>query len=218
MLQGAWTFGQAMNDADLAVGNTASRTRPTSAPIARSPATTPPHKLALAGVWEMPFLKDSTGWQKGLLGGWQLAGSAIFQTGTPINVTHGGAFPTGDFNADGAGGDRPNAPAAGVKTVGWSQRRVPDRHLPRQRLPADRRAGQNGNLPRNAYRGPGYADVSLSFSKKFAVSQTASAEFRIDAFNAFNRVNLVGSEHGSEQHELRQVDVAARAAGDSARA
>ena len=50
--------------------------------------------------------------------------------------------------------------------------------------------GQNGNLPRNAFRGPGFADVSLSLSKKFAVSTRISAEFRLDAFNAFNRVNL----------------------------
>jgi hypothetical protein len=47
-------------------------------------------------------------------------------------------------------------------------------------------AGENGNLPRNAYRGPGYVDVSLSVTKKFRV-QRWSGEFRL---NAFNRVNL----------------------------
>ena len=50
--------------------------------------------------------------------------------------------------------------------------------------------GENGNLPRNAYRGPGYIDVSLSLTKKFRVQQRWSGEFRLDAFNAFNRVNL----------------------------
>ena len=50
--------------------------------------------------------------------------------------------------------------------------------------------GKNGNLVRNAYRGPGYIDVSLSLSKKFEVTAKVTAEFRLDAFNAFNRVNL----------------------------
>jgi hypothetical protein len=33
-------------------------------------------------------------------------------------------------------------------------------------------------------------DVSLSLSKKFVVNQKWSGEFRLDAFNALNRVNL----------------------------
>ena len=189
MLQGAWTFGQAKNDADVAVGNTAFQDAANIGADRSVAGYDVAHKLALAGVWELPFLKDSTGWKKGLLAGWQLAGSAIFQTGNPINVTHGGAYPTGDFNADGAGGDRPNAPDPAVKSSGWSQ----DDYLAGIFKASDFPrpiAGQNGNLARNAYRGPGYADVSLSFSKKFDVSRTASTEFRVDAFNAFNRVNL----------------------------
>jgi hypothetical protein len=104
-------------------------------------------------------------------------------------VTTGAAFPRGDFNADGNLGDRPNAPASSVKQSGWSTDeylqgifRVSDFPIPAP--------GQNGNLPRNAFRGPGFADVSLSLSKKFVVMTRTSAEFRLDAFNAFNRVNL----------------------------
>ena len=51
-------------------------------------------------------------------------------------------------------------------------------------------AGTNGTLVRNAYRGPGYADVSLSLSKRFAITTRVNTEVRVDAFNAFNRVNL----------------------------
>jgi hypothetical protein len=43
---------------------------------------------------------------------------------------------------------------------------------------------------RNAFRGPGYIDLSLSLSKKFQLSSKVNAEFRLDAFNALNRVNL----------------------------
>lgn len=51
-------------------------------------------------------------------------------------------------------------------------------------------AGMNGNLVRNAYRGPGYIDVSVSRSKKFRSNEKWAGEFRLDAFNALNRVNL----------------------------
>ena len=40
MLQGAYTFGKAMNDADLAVGTTAYQDAADIGPTGRSPATT----------------------------------------------------------------------------------------------------------------------------------------------------------------------------------
>jgi hypothetical protein len=189
MLQGAYTFGKAMNDADLAVGTTAFQD---AADIDGEWAVAGydvRHKLALVGVWELPFFSKGSGLARKTLGGWQLAGSAIFQTGNPINVTNGAAFPTGDYNADGNGGDRPNAPASSVKQSGWTQ----EEYLAGIFLASDFPKpvpGQNGNLPRNAFRGPGYIDVSLSLSKKFMLTPTVNAEFRIDAFNAMNRVNL----------------------------
>lgn len=44
--------------------------------------------------------------------------------------------------------------------------------------------------PLQVFRGPGYAQVDLSASKKFAFTERVSAQLRIEAFNAFNRVNL----------------------------
>lgn len=147
------------------------------------------HKLALVGLWELPFFRTASGLTRTMLGGWQLAGSAIFQTGSPINVTNSAAFPRGDFNADGNGGDRPNAPASDVKQGGWSQAEYLDGIFQAADFPAPA-PGENGNLVRNAFRGPGYSDVSLSLSKKFEIKSRVSAELRLDAFNAFNRVNL----------------------------
>jgi hypothetical protein len=120
-VQGAYTFGKAMNDADIAVGTTNFQDAADLGAEWAIAGYDVRHKLALLGVWEMPFFNNSTGLRRTLLGGWQLAGSAIFQTGNTINITRGGSFPSGDYNADGNGGDRPNAPANSVKTSGWSQ-------------------------------------------------------------------------------------------------
>ena len=188
-IQGAYTFGKAMNDADIAVGTTNFQDAADLGAEWAIAGYDVRHKLALLGVWEMPFFNNSTGLTRTFLGGWQLAGSAIFQTGNPINITRGGSFPSGDYNADGNGGDRPNAPASTVKTSGWSQEEYLAGIFKASDFPAPQ-PGQNGNLVRNAYRGPGYADVSLSVSKKFQMTARVTTEFRVDAFNAFNRVNL----------------------------
>jgi hypothetical protein len=188
-VQGSYTFGRAKNDADIAVGTTAYQDAANIDADYAIAGYDVPHKLALAGVWEMPFFRNSGGMTQKLLGGWQLAGSAILQAGNPLNVTHGGTFPTGDFNADGNGGDRPNAPAAGIKTSGWSVDEYLAGIFRAADFPVPAR-GTNGNLVRNAYRGPGYADVSLSLSKRFNLTGRMNTEVRIDAFNALNRVNL----------------------------
>jgi len=50
--------------------------------------------------------------------------------------------------------------------------------------------GTNGNLSRNAFRGPAFKSVDLVLVKKTAVTERINAEFRAEAFNLFNRVNL----------------------------
>jgi hypothetical protein len=48
-----------------------------------------------------------------------------------------------------------------------------------------------GDLPRNAYRGPGYASTDLSLFKNFALPwRDTKLQFRYEVFNVFNRVNL----------------------------
>ena len=50
--------------------------------------------------------------------------------------------------------------------------------------------GEDGNLSRNAFRGPSFKDVDLSLVKTTPISERVSVEFHADAFNLFNRVNL----------------------------
>jgi hypothetical protein len=50
--------------------------------------------------------------------------------------------------------------------------------------------GTDGNLGIGTYRGPGFAETDLSLAKKFAVSERLSIKLQMDAYNAFNRVNL----------------------------
>ncbi|PYQ70428.1 MAG: hypothetical protein DMG04_24685, partial [Acidobacteria bacterium] len=50
--------------------------------------------------------------------------------------------------------------------------------------------GTFGNLPRNALTGPGYWRTDASLFKRFSFATGQAIEFRIEAVNVFNHVNL----------------------------
>ena len=62
-----------------------------------------PHVLVLSYIYELPFARNSTGFTRALLQGWQLSGITRFESGTPLNVT----IP-GDRAGTGSGGQRPD--------------------------------------------------------------------------------------------------------------
>ncbi|MEO8373152.1 MAG: hypothetical protein ABI806_28460, partial [Candidatus Solibacter sp.] len=133
--------------------------------------------------------RTSHHWAGKAFGGWNLAGSAILDRGTPINVTSSATWPRGDFNADGSGGDRPNAPINGVSVGGWDKQQFLQGIFRPSDFPTPA-PGTDGALGRNAFRGPGFAQVDLSLSKRFSLTERVTAQIRADAFNALNRVNL----------------------------
>jgi len=50
--------------------------------------------------------------------------------------------------------------------------------------------GSDGNLGRNTFRGPAYKEVDLGLFKNTKVTERLNIQFRAEAFNLFNRVNL----------------------------
>lgn len=189
LIQGAYTFGKTIGEIDDgSVSNNfmdANNHR-----IDRSVASFDvPQQLSIVGVWQLPFLRSGKNIAARLLGGWQLSGTTILQKGMPFNVTNGAAWPKGDFNADGSNLDRPDAPGASTPRGGWSRSDYLTGLFPASAFPVPV-PGTNGNLGRNVFRGPGFAETDLSLAKTFRVRETVSAQVRFDAFNAFNRVNL----------------------------
>ncbi len=149
-------------------------------------------RLALESVVIIP-----SPWRGGLghavLGGWHLATIAIFQDGQPFSVYTNQAYPNGDFNADGNNYDYPNAPAFGSK-IPHSRRDFQDGVFTRADFPVPP-AGVRGNLGRNVFTGPGFANVNARIAKQFRLAglgENTNLEFSGELFNAFNRVNLNG--------------------------
>jgi hypothetical protein len=55
---------------------------------------------------------------------------------------------------------------------------------------ADPTLATYGTLPRNFFRGPGYVNFDLAFSKTTDISERVKFEFRAEFFNLFNHTNF----------------------------
>jgi hypothetical protein len=188
-LQSSFTFGKAIDDSD-SLNSTTLYEDVTNRRLDRGLAGFDvPQKFSLLGVWEIPLFRAHDRLTGKILGGWQLAGSAILQKGLPLTVSNSAPWPRGDYNADGTNGDRPNNPGLDVPRNGFSRTNYLLGLFPATAFPTPVR-GTDGNLGRNTFRGPGFAQTDLSLSKKVQLTEKLSGQLRIDAFNALNRVNL----------------------------
>ena len=148
-------------------------------------------KFTLQGVWEIP-----APWKSGVLkylSHWNLSAFADMQTGMPFDVYTSASYPTGDFNGDGNNYDHPNAPLTPLPSV-YGQSQFLTGIFKASSFPHPAPGTGEGNLGRNPYQGPGFAEVDLALMKQFPVPwfthEGAKVELRAEATNAFNRVNL----------------------------
>jgi Carboxypeptidase regulatory-like domain len=139
------------------------------------------HRFSLGYSYDLPFGKGR------LRGGWQTFGVWAFQTGRPFTVA---LLPdldnsnTGRSSLGFGANDRPNL----LRNPALSQP-GPDRWFDTTAF-AVPPFGSFGNAGRNILVGPGYRNLNLSVIKTTALSERARLEFRAEAFNLLNRVNL----------------------------
>jgi outer membrane receptor protein involved in Fe transport len=196
-LLGHYTFSRAFNytnlyyniDADLAYGpNDNHRT----------------HLFGLNGVWELPFgsgrryLSDAGGALQAIIGGWQVNTVFTWQSGLPFTPSYR------DCNADRDTGwcrpdlvgewkpDSQTAEAWFVTTPLAADGRVTPLTANGQVLGPWRRPERAtfGNVGRNRLLGPSFSQWDISFFKNFVVTERFRAQFRAEAFNIANTVNL----------------------------
>jgi hypothetical protein len=161
------------------------------------------HKLAVSVNYKLPSPSGGAG--KAILGGWQLAGVLLAQSGTPYTVFCGRGFVpirnaagaivgnSGcDYNADGTNNDRPNVPTFG-DSKGGSNDDFLNGIFTGSDFPAPG-LGQNGTLGRNTFTGPRYFNVDFALVKSIHMpvftSKGSDLQLRLESFNALNTVNL----------------------------
>jgi hypothetical protein len=149
------------------------------------------HRLAINQVFEIPAF-GSNAVIRHLAGGWQISSITVWQTGSPFDVSTSASYPAGDYNADGQTNDRPNLPTFGTDIGRPSQEQWRAGVFSAADFPKPA-AGTVGNLPRNAYVGPGYLNTDLSLVKRIALpamGRDAGVQVRVEAYNLFDTINL----------------------------
>jgi Carboxypeptidase regulatory-like domain len=133
-----------------------------------------------------PFLNGSRALDEAI-GGWQLAGTVILQTGNPFTVT------TNQNNYSLAGSEYPNR-VPGVPLYAGGRNRLNWFNVAAFSQPA---VGTFGNAGRNDVYGPGINAFNLSAGKSFNIPyrEGIQVEFRADAQNVFNHPSF-GTPNG----------------------
>jgi hypothetical protein len=136
--------------------------------------------FSISTLYELPFARGNR-----FLGGWQVNQNTIIQGGLPFDVTYRDANVERD-----TGPNRPNliGDASGPQTRDqWFNAVAIGSSGSAFARPA---VGTFGDLPRNALRGPGYWRTDASLFKRFRFLEDKQVEFRAEAVNIFNHVNL----------------------------
>ena len=121
---------------------------------------------------------------RALVGGWNLNGILNYNTGRPFTVSSGV-----DNARTGAGGQRADVIADPNFGGNRSHAEQITEWLKRAAF-VPNAVGTYGNLGRNTYIGPGFANVDLGIVKNFSYRERCNTQFRFELFNALNHTNF----------------------------
>ncbi len=165
------------------------------------------------GLWQLPFGKGKmfanhvNGLVNGVIGGWEISPTVIWQSGLPFSLSYSqcGAVIPGDAPC------QPNGNAANLPHNLQGTPGTPGGVRLYQSVlgPSQIAAHQNlcnagtviggftcpgldtiGNVRRNSSFGPNLFNTDMSLEKNIPFGERFTAQFRMDAFNAFNHINL----------------------------
>src|SRR6266478_5122709 len=143
-----------------------------------------PHRFVASFIYEMPSFKGSLKLRRTALGGWEVNGIVTLESGLYFNLISGR-----DNSGNGINLDRPDLIGSPYLPTDRSRAELIARYFDhnafRQNAP-----GTYGNFGRNVLEGPGKVAVDLGLTKAFFVAERHRVQFRAEAFNSLNRVNL----------------------------
>lgn len=179
------------------------------------------HRLVISGIWQIPFdraFHTQNSFIKHVADGWQVAGIAQFQSGTPFTI-----FSNANSSQTGVGFDR--ADLIGPKHIfdprsmrtfapdpssdnclGSSQAVTAQFYFdPTAYDCANVQPFSFGNSGKNTVRGPGMNKFDLSLFKTFKFTESKSLEFRTEFFNAFNHARFYNPDHSGGSATFGQL-------------
>jgi hypothetical protein len=161
------------------------------------------HRFVTSGVYQLPFFASASGFTKAALGGWEVSGVLILQSGTPFSIfdpAGGSAYAlastpssTATFNPGFSCANAPSSGSTQSRLANWVNPLAyqPDAFLPLSTGGFSDATGY-GNTPRNCIIGPSQENVDLTLDKTFKLGERQSLRFRTDFFNLFNHPSFAG--------------------------
>lgn len=152
-----------------------------------------PHVFNLQGVYTLPighghmFGATMPRWANTIIGGWDLGGLAVWESGSPMTASSGRytALSYGVTSWDNySGTDR---------SIGSISRRgdgvyyIDPTLISQFNFPG---VADFGNAGRNTFRGPRFFNVDASLVKSFSITEHKRLVFRAEAYNLFNNVDF----------------------------
>lgn len=140
------------------------------------------HMFNATYIYELPFFRTSGGALEAALGGWQIAGLTVIESGPPVSRI-----------TESTNGDRRGIFANQVGDPKAGNMPFPYWFDPAAFAPAA--DGQYGNSKRAPFRLPGRDQTDLALSKNF-YPMARRVQFRADFINAFNHTQWNGVDNG----------------------
>jgi hypothetical protein len=164
------------------------------------------HRVAGSVIYALSFARSFTGMPRILLDGLQINALFAANSSTPFTVYDSAnvSLQAPHPGVSGMFGDRPNV-------IGNPNKRAPHKIAQWvspsafQRLDPIANAGQFGNEQRNSIDGPAFGSLDASLSKSFAMNETTKLQFRAEAFNVTNHVNLIAPVNDINSPAFGQV-------------
>jgi hypothetical protein len=136
-------------------------------------------------IWQVPYFRDAANpLLRGVVGGWDISGVAVYQSGAPFSVT-------APVDAPRNGSSSVRATLIGDPNLSSSQRTALQWFNTAAFLdPSKMTPGQYGNSGRNILIGPSFSRVDLGIAKMFSLGNRVKLQFRAEAFNVLNMVSF----------------------------
>jgi hypothetical protein len=144
---------------------------------------------SISYVWQVPFTSRFKGVAGAILDGWEASGIATFYSGLPVGVFSGR---DNDFDGNTAN-DKPDVVGEWMLDPNRPRQEVIQKWFDPAAFVVNPR-GRIGTLGRNVVNGPGFKSIDLSIGKQFRITEQKYLQFRAEAFNAMNWVNLSNPE------------------------
>ena len=170
------------------------------------------HNLAISYVYALPFFKRSSGLERAVLGGWQISGITVAQTGNPFSVTNNTTYGDNAGVGNGEGtGSRPDL-VGNPFAVTAAQRAAVDSVSQGGYLYYNPNAfaiptGLTfGNVGRDTLYLPGRLNFDFGLSKKFSINEKTGFDFKWEMFNMFNHTQFNAIDSGLNDASFLQLN------------